>query len=257
MNDFTKKFAYQALIEQVRNDYQSQPGGLHWCEDCQEINLWTYWQGRNNLDAKILLVGQDWGSPEDASALPCLSNIRKMNDGEQVPNMLGNESKTDWNLIRLFREIGYDIQNSAIGNKDLFFTNFVLGYRAKGFSGGFQKSWAMHDAPYFARLAEIIQPECILCLGRATFEGVLMAFHHRLSPRIRCYNRFIESERNPVTIYLSEQKPVRVFALAHCGVLGTLNRNRGIQDKASLQLQINDWRRIKNPIPVEKDDWVH
>lgn len=52
--DYTaKKAAYQALVAQVRNYYESCPNDLCWCEDNQEINLWTYWQGRNNLDAKI------------------------------------------------------------------------------------------------------------------------------------------------------------------------------------------------------------
>ena len=123
MDHSTKQSAYQALIEQVRNYYRSQSDGLRWCEDCQEINLWTYWQGRGNLDAKILLVGQDWGCPWDPAALSCIANIRKMNAGEQVPYMLGNESITDQNLIRLFGEIGYKIRDSAVGNEDLFFTN--------------------------------------------------------------------------------------------------------------------------------------
>lgn len=245
--DYTaKKAAYQALVAQVRNYYESCPNDLCWCEDNQEINLWAYWQGRNNLDAKILLVGQDWGCPFDPSSSSTMSNIREMNAGKQVSYMLENKSITDQNLICLFREIGYDISTPQVRNKNLFFTNLVLGYRTKGSSGGFRKSWAKHDAPYFAQLAEIIQPEYILCLGKETFEGVLTAFHHSLSPKIGAYNSFIENERNPVTICLSSQKPVRIFALAHCGKLGTLNRNRRIQDKTSLQLQINDWHKIRD-----------
>ena len=63
-----KQDAYHALIQKVRASYPpldlSYSGAktqLHWCEECHEINLWTYWQGRGNLDAKLLLVGQDWG----------------------------------------------------------------------------------------------------------------------------------------------------------------------------------------------------
>ena len=56
----TKEAKYTKLIEKVKNSYQSNPNGLTWCDDCKEINLWTYWQGRGNLNAKILLVGQDW-----------------------------------------------------------------------------------------------------------------------------------------------------------------------------------------------------
>ena len=250
MDYSTKEIAYCRLIEQVRNAYQTPPDNLRWCEDCEEINLWTYWHGRGNLDARIMLVGQDWGCPWDSAATMVMSNIRKMNSGESVPYMFGSESvidqvSTDQVLIRLFQEIGYDLNTSNDKNKDLFFTNFVLGYRTNGISGGFQKDWAKHDAPYFRQLAEIIQPEIILCLGRDTFESVLMAFHYSLSPKIGAYNHFIESNRNPVTVRLQSQQVVRVFALAHCGKLGTLNRNRGTEYKTSLQLQINDWRKIK------------
>lgn len=241
----SKKLAYQKLIEQVREDYRTEPGGLEWCEDCKEINLWTYWQGRENLDARIILVGQDWGCTRGADATAVMSNIRSMNAGKPVPYMLGNGNPTDQNLITLFREIGYEINSPTSSNQALFFTNFVLGYRDKGSSGKFQKSWAKHDAPYFATLATIIQPEYILCLGRDTFESVLMAFQESPSTPIRSYNRFIESDRNPVTISLLNQRPMRVFALAHCGKLGTMNRNRGQENKLSLQCQINDWHKIR------------
>jgi hypothetical protein len=69
-----KVTAYQALISDVKAFYEAQgkqhdnePVYLTWCDACKEINLWTYWQGRGNLDARIMLVGQDWGSPADAS----------------------------------------------------------------------------------------------------------------------------------------------------------------------------------------------
>lgn len=52
-------------------------------------------------------------------------------------------------------------------------------------------------------------------------------------------NRVIESEKNPV-VNISDGVPVYVFALAHCGVMSTLNRNRGSGDKLSLNLQKND-----------------
>ena len=69
-----KEQAYQELISDVKNYYKAQEAEhkdksvyLTWYDYCEEINLWTYWQGRGSLDAKIMLVGQDWGSPADAS----------------------------------------------------------------------------------------------------------------------------------------------------------------------------------------------
>ncbi len=69
-----KEQAYQELISDVKKFYIAQEAEHHdesvyltWYDNCEEINLWTYWQGRGSLDAKIMLVGQDWGSPADVS----------------------------------------------------------------------------------------------------------------------------------------------------------------------------------------------
>ena len=52
---------YRQLIADVRTAYQSGQRELKWCDECQEVNLWNYWQGHGHLDARIMLVGQDWG----------------------------------------------------------------------------------------------------------------------------------------------------------------------------------------------------
>ena len=155
--------------------------------------------------------------------------------------MDNNPSVTDQNLRLLFRELGYtDIRKP---NSDLFFTNFILGYRNKGISGGYCPDWAQKDACYFRELANIIAPKVILCLGRATFEGVLSAFGIQLSPRIKNYNLFIESLNNPVAIHLENGNTTYAFALAHCGAMGTLNRNG--KKSVTLEKQLVDWRKIR------------
>lgn len=249
MNE-SKQERYQDLVNRVSRSYGSYvPAGdeedlkLFWCDDCREINLWTYWQGRKQLDAEILLVGQDWGSPWDDSAGPTMEQINKANQGLKYDYLQNNPSITDDRLIKLFREIGYEVRYPC---KGVFFTNFVLGYRNKGLSGGFQKSWAEHDKGYFRELANIIEPKVILCLARATFEGVLSAFDVKLKPGIGNFNQFIESSRNPVCVELDSGKKVYIFALAHCGALGTLNRNRGREKTEDiLEAQKKDWACIR------------
>ena len=74
-----KSAAYCKLIENIKNKYRKNPIytknlTLGWCdlrqgEDlCQEINLWTYWQGRDYAKKtphiKYMLIGQDFGPPE-------------------------------------------------------------------------------------------------------------------------------------------------------------------------------------------------
>ena len=175
--DANRRKRYRELVASVKGSYgpyEPDHEGLRlsWCEDCEEINLWTYWQGRGNLAANIMLVGQDWGSPWDENAQPTMEQIRLANAHQAYDYLHNNPSVTDRNLIRLFREIGYDITKPC---PDLFFTNFVLGYRNKGISGGYRKKWADRDKEYFSELVNIVTPRVVLCLGRSTFEAVLSA----------------------------------------------------------------------------------
>lgn len=245
----TKQERYARLLSSVRQAYspfipevRDAPLGLYWCEECKEINLWTYWQGRGCLDADILLVGQDWGCPWDDSAGETMEQISLANRNLPYDYLHNNPSITDERLILLFREIGLEVRRPCPG---VFFTNFILGYRNKGLSGGYQKAWAEHDQAYFRELANIVEPKVILCLARVTFEGVLSAFDIRLHPKIGNYNSFIESSRNPVRVKLDNGAYIHIFALAHCGALGTLNRNRGKKKPEDiLEYQKQDWKRI-------------
>ena len=247
-----KEKAYRALISDVKGFYEAQaklhenePVYLTWCDSCKEINLWTYWQGRGNLDARIMLVGQDWGCPADASE-QYMAQFRAINQGKNLSYGLDGSSITDENLIALFSSIEYDISSGKPWNPDLFFTNFVLGYRNKGSSGKFNSRWLKENRDFFFRLANIIEPEVMICLGRQAFYGVMMAFDHKI--KIGGYNAFITGADNPVRITLSSGKAVYVFAEAHCGAMGTLNRNR-LQDAdglAGIELQKKDWSRIKD-----------
>ena len=241
---------YKSLVQEVKSSYElySEKSNdnkklLYWCEECDEINLWTYWQGRGNLDAKILLVGQDWGNPWNTNSQNFMSKIKSISPGPMLDYMHGNDNPTDLNLVTLFKELDIDI---SIPSKKVFFTNFVLGYRNYNISGGFKKSWARKDEKYFKKLVNIIEPEIILCLGRATFESVMHAFQDGARINIGKYNSFIESESNPVKKHLKSGHEMSIFALAHCGVIGTMNRNRGqTVGTDKLELQKKDWRRIK------------
>ena len=257
----TKQESYKQLIADVRRSYSarqkelsSAPVKLLWCEYCkQEINLWTYWQ--NSLDAGIMLVGQDWGSPCDEGSKPTMQRIRKVNEGAGEPFFpnFNRESlwTTDDNLVELFEILDYDIRKKQ---PDLFFTNFVLGYRDHGTSGAFRQKWLRDDAPYFRRLSEIIGPKIIICLGKNTFEGVIYALTGQMK-RVKGFNRFLDSGANFRDILLDSGQSVRVYAVAHCGTIGTMNRNRGKKNpdgtslsSRELRIQKQDWKRIKDEL---------
>lgn len=104
-----KQSRYQALIKKAKASYpaydpsdEGEELGLYWCEDCKEINLWTYWQGRGNLNAKIMLVGQDWGSPWDEGSQNTMLQIQRANQGSEYDYLSNNPSVTDNRLIQLY-----------------------------------------------------------------------------------------------------------------------------------------------------------
>ena len=246
----SKEQRYRKLVEDACKDYEARPRSsnskgvtLSWAKDSKEINLWTYWQGIGNLDASIMLVGQDWGTPDPASSV--IKNIKEINRGLREDYERDPGSITDDNLCELFSVLGFDISKRC---KELFFTNFVLGYRSNGLSGNLSREWLIADAPFFARLVNIIEPKVVICLGKDTFEYVRYACTGRMK-RVKCFNRFIESSENPVTIPLESGKTMTVFAEAHCGTIGTMNRNRTKKDgkltsSHSLERLKEDWKRI-------------
>ena len=230
-----KKQKYTELVRDVKNFYRSRPEPDHsiyleWCDDCRNhINLWSYWQG--SLDARIMVVGQDWGCPKGAAVM---DNIRAINDGSEKEYHVDPDSLTDKNLCTLLASIGFPAET---WNPELFFTNFALGYRNKGLTGGFKGSWLRECEPFFKRLVEIVEPEIIICLGQNTFRAVVRSLGGKI--RIHGYNRFIESEHNPIRC-----GEMLVFAEAHCGYFGTVNRARG-SGRDGLEVKKEDWKRIK------------
>ena len=231
----SKEEKYQELVCDVRQFYQSLPEPeqniyLRWCNDCQKhINLWSYWQ--SSLDARIMVVGQDWGCPEESTVL---ENIRAINEGTEREYHVDPDSITDRNLCTLLNSIGFPAEEN---NPDLFFTNLALGYRNRGLTGGFRQSWIRKCEPFFRRLVDIVEPRVIICLGRNVFVGVTRAMEKKV--RIGRYNEFIESAENPV-----EADGRMIFAEAHCGYFGTINRARD-REENGMELQIEDWKRIK------------
>ena len=160
-----KSADYRNLIEIVKNKYRKNPIyaknlTLGWCdlrqgEDlCQEINLWTYWQGKdytkNTPHIKYMLIGQDFGPPEKEEVKGTIANVRKMNDGIDVMfhehvNLEARDSQTDKNIVRYFELLGKE-KIDEHKYTDLFFCNCNLGYRREKYSGNMTRKILANDA---------------------------------------------------------------------------------------------------------------
>ena len=60
------------------------------------------------------------------------------------------------------------------------------------------------------------------------------------------YNTFITGRNNPVEVSLPSGQRAYAFAEAHCGAMGTLNRDRLIDADGTtgIDLQKKDWARV-------------
>lgn len=255
-----KSEKYKDLIEEVKADYKQREIdsakdnnnnnlGLRWCDYCNEINLWTYWQGYGYADktpnVKIMVVGQDFGNPDGPfSKGNNIRHILSASDGSDIQYLGGIYDKdiaeTDSNLVDIFKEVlDIDIRNKR--HPELFFTNFCLGYRTGNDTGGMTSSIMMKDAEYFKRLCNIIAPEKIICLGLLTYEYVVFALKGTI-PQINGYNNLLDKCVPEVISF--GKKECRIYASAHTGYYGMLNRSKNADKEARKKLVINDWKKI-------------
>lgn len=181
--------------------------------DQDHLGPWSAWQG--NIDARILLIGQDWGDLD----------YFLDNKGHDL-----DENPTNKNLIELFQAIGIDIGSPSQPNRSAptFFTNAILGIKAKGkMAGKVSPSWARESTEAFLKpLLEIVKPEIVITLGMVAYNEI--AYVYSL-PKYPLKRLVLE---NPVL--LKDNK--RLYAQYHCGRLGVANRN--------LALQKRDWKVI-------------
>lgn len=235
---------YRWLIEKARAAYPPEGSGaeLTWCDACEdEINLWTYWQGRGSLDPDILLVGQDWGNPYPKAGKTFLP-VEEIKAGP--PYEVSRLFPTDQNLMELFRRT-FDIDLNQ-KNERLFFTNLALGYRTGSSSGSLNTS-VSQDQAFFKELVCILRPKVVICLGGVTFDAILTAYGEP-----RPYSgKFIPALDAGKTV--ADIDGIRFFGMGHCGALGCLNRvgnQKGAGADAGLQMQIQDWKQIREYLQI-------
>ena len=253
---------YADLVKRMNersNSEKSIKGGYHELFvgnaeiELDEVNAWTYWQGRGVRHPRIILLGQDWGSLEEEKSEPILKAVAGMLESKKVDRVhyfdsfveessdeFINSQKfaTDKNLSELFKILGYeDIVKELYS--ELFFTNLISGYRKEGKStGGFRKAWITEQVKAdFRELVSILRPQVILCLGKDTFVQAASIFGERDVLKGMSWNGYLDSNQGPIKVDGESDEPFYLFALPHPGYYGTRNRGKEIMQA--------DWKRVK------------
>lgn len=186
--------------------------------DSSEIGPWSRLHG--DLDAKIMVVGQDWGDVryfETNRGLDALNN----------PTMKS--------LEKLLKSAGVDATLSTYdhGQTGLFLTNAVLCLKSGGLQASVNAAWFANCATHFLRKqVEIVQPIVVVPLGERAYRALCVAFS--LLPR-----PFRDAVENPNGFELFPG--TTMVPVYHCG-------NRILNTHRKMPEQIEDWSRIRKAL---------
>ena len=188
------------------------------------VNRWNLWHG--NLNADIMVIGQDYGTMEEGDALAACKYADITNP-------------TDVRLKKLFEE-AFKI-DVASEDASLFFTNMANCYRKQKTSGGMHSAWLPICANKFIeRLIRIIRPKIIIVLGRVAFEALYCMEDLAitcLEPMEKGKDSYSEIIANRYKIDLDSGE-IGVFPVFHPGANSQINRSE--------EQQIKDWKRISD-----------
>lgn len=204
-----------------------------WFSDkCNEINLWTYWQGHGLTDfsdVKIMLVGQDWGNEDiEKDAINRIKEMWENKRDRYYNNDKELKNPTEQHLHELFLCLGekYDISKY---HSQLFFTNYFLGYRSGSETGNMTKKLLEQDKPAFEKLVDIVQPKVIICLGKIVSEMVI-------GSTIKDFGKKLD--KGVISSNYPNHNDIKVYCVGHCG-------RRGVSNRGGLDHMKKDWRNIK------------
>lgn len=223
----TKQSRYARLVQQ-RKEYRYKCNGIVnpselSIDNDEHLNAWAYWHG--NLDAEILVIGQDFGD---------------VNYYKKYKGLDSNLNGTNTNLIKLFNQLGITLGCPPCPNREnkLYFTNAVLGAKmgqvsTKNINGGMaspikKRDWFADTSIQFIKpLIEIVEPKVIITLGCLAYRVMSIIYKLNEKPLKKLV------DHNPIILCNN----IKLFTLYHCSGLGLISRN--------FDKQLDDWKKIK------------
>lgn len=156
------------------------------------VTPWT--NGAGNLNAELMIVGQDWASAE------WLSNpVNKVYASiGRNPNL-----ETNKNLDRYLRLFGFNFEDVYATNAFVFIKYGKMSARIPA------EDFLQSIKDYLIPQIEIIQPKMVVCLGAQTLNGLRKALGYRSI-------KVAEGHLNSISY-----KGIEIYGVYHTGGLGT------------------------------------
>lgn len=186
--------------------------------DSCEIGPWTRMHG--DLDAELMIVGQDWGTVDYYNGNQGLDDLRN-------PTMR--------TLELLLTSIGIKAKLSSYhaNGTGVFLTNAILCLKQGGLQAPVELDWFAKCGTYFLRQQiEIVSPLVVVTLGQRAYQAITSAYEVNAE-------KFREAVENPTGVVLPNGS--QLIAVYHCGKR-ILNTHRPLAE------QLVDWKRIKRAI---------
>ncbi|MEO8596249.1 MAG: uracil-DNA glycosylase family protein [Candidatus Solibacter sp.] len=187
-------------------------GGIH---DSDAIGPWSLWQG--NLNADLVIVGQDWGDTGYFSA----------NKGHEKA---GNP--TNVTLMKLLASIGIVIAVPTAddaGGGAVFMTNAILCLKDGGMQGDVRPEWfANCGARFLKPTIDVISPKVVVTLEERAYRALVGGYG---LPRMA----FRTAVERPEGFMLASG--TRCWPMYHCGA-------RILNTHQPYERQVRDWQRV-------------
>ena len=226
--------------------------------DFDTIGPWTRWNG--NLNAKVMIVGQDWGTKE---------YLKEFKKWQEKHNNLPYEdyNKTNNNLASCIKQLNkeWDILN-PIGIEDnsrypLYFTNEILCYKDEKYMSASIPSVFYRECSqlFLLEQIEIVEPQEVILLGSDTFKNFIMAtdkvsFNFNIKSDMN-FGEIVEqvlADKLQIFYTTRNGKNIRIFPMWHTGGFGARNAKvlykkiNGDTNKSALEILEGQWNKIKN-----------
>jgi uracil-DNA glycosylase len=218
----TKQDEYRELVQKRKECARCQDlvNPAQCCKgdyDGEEIGPWSLWQGY--LDARLLVVGQDWGDER------CFRGDRGRDTASNPTNRT---------IVELLEVAG--VQINPVGSEcphkgRVFLTNAILCLKSGGLQAPVKKPWFENCGKEFLLpLIRIVRPEVVVTLGVRAFEAIVSAVGGK--PATGSFREIVEDPNG-----FEIDAGIRLFPRYHCG-RRILNTHRKIEQ------QREDWKKI-------------
>lgn len=209
---------YQALVEKRKqwafsDSELTNPAATLY--DVDEIEPWAQWQ--NNLDAKVLVVGQEYCDVETYTRTQ--AKVELQADRYKYP--------ANKNLREFLTILGLDPGHPTAPNKTnpVFMTNCVMGLKEPPMSANFKAKWLRESGDEFLiPLIRIIRPKVIIPIGTHATRSLGRLFNFPVGAHTAAVMNHVERDG------------MAICPVFHTGGLGFRHRARVDQMK--------DWHRI-------------